>query len=60
MLSSLERAFGSLGDDKPPGQAEEDAGIDAITARAASLSDQITARIAATLGAAGLPATPTD
>ena len=60
VLSSLERAFSSLGDEQPPGQAEEDAGIDAITARAASLSDQITARVAATLDAAGLPATPKD
>jgi class 3 adenylate cyclase len=60
VLSSLERSLGSLGDDKPPAQAEEDAGIDAITARAASLSDQIIARIAAALEAAGLPPTPKD
>ena len=60
VLSSLERAFGSLGGEKPPAQAEEGAGIDAITARAASLSDQITARIAAMLDASGLPPTPMD
>ncbi len=60
VLSSLERAFGSLGGEKPPARAEEGAGIDAITARAASLSGQITARIAAMLDAAGLPPTPKD
>ena len=60
VLSSLERAFGSLGGEKPPAQAEEGAGIDAITARAASLSDQVTARVAAMLDASGLPPTPKD
>jgi class 3 adenylate cyclase len=51
VMSSLEKAFGHVGAEAPP--PEESAGIDAIEARAASLSEQIKRRVEAMLEDSG-------
>jgi class 3 adenylate cyclase len=59
VMSSLESAFGRLGGEAPPAPAE-DAGIDAIEARANQLSDHIKRRVAAMLDESGASSSPSD